>query len=110
MEEKEVENRFIRCVGCKYWDWNRYHSDWVAGLFDVDHRCGRHVLFRRIAFPESQRAAAMGARNDLHAAVFTIGGVDGQPGADGAGGGQRPVCHILMPGDPLRIAASLQKK
>ena len=26
LEEKEVENRFIRCVGCVYWDWNRYHS------------------------------------------------------------------------------------
>ena len=25
MEEKEVENRSIRCVGCLYWDWNRYH-------------------------------------------------------------------------------------
>ena len=26
MEEKEVGNRPIRCVGCVYWDWNRYHS------------------------------------------------------------------------------------
>ena len=25
MEEKEVENGSIRCVGCLYWDWNRYH-------------------------------------------------------------------------------------
>jgi len=40
-------------VGCLYWDWNRYHSDWVTVLFDVDHRCSQRVLFRRIAFPES---------------------------------------------------------
>ena len=26
LEEKKVENRSIRCVGCLYWDWNRYHS------------------------------------------------------------------------------------
>jgi len=31
MEEKEVENRSIRCVGCLYWDWNRYHFDKLAG-------------------------------------------------------------------------------
>ena len=48
MEEKEVENRSIRCVGCLYWDWNRYHlvrlDVEVLGPVEAEIRRLKHAI------------------------------------------------------------------